>query len=49
MSYVSDIRVQHQLYLHSTDLRLALLWYILIISRTGSHKYCRKQQNVRLC
>ena len=38
MSYVSDIRVQHQLYLHSTDLRLVLLWYILIISRTGSHK-----------
>lgn len=28
MSYVSDILVQYQLYLHSTDLRLALLWYI---------------------
>lgn len=29
MSYVYDIRVQHQLYLHSADLRLILLWYIL--------------------
>lgn len=37
MSYVYNIRVQHQLYLHSADLRLILLWYILIISRTGSH------------